>query len=1304
MTASSSTKTREVATFHESKTYRAQLEGKTLTFDKHRILGDGNCGFTSLGTTREEVSSLLLSLAADEKSRIELSDEIQGLLRENRGSKLHTEETQKLFAELDAAQTEVDEQVRQLNNQLASEAKSTSAAIFQRLNLEDLIERLKNSSYSTHQTALTSLRSARLQIFQSGEKINICCQSREVFEHYITEGLARIEWLGYRSAKLFAKLKDYNLYVFRPSTTQIHWLELAEQQICAFPKNTFYLLYTDGFTHYNLLSVAPIPVSDPTLDSNNTSIAQKSSLPVELKMNTGAPVSVSAEMKKHETFKTVPALKIDFEILQKTVQRIAHQSTQAILNKMLAIVQKRVTAFEEDRADPIFSSIAHQHALNSLLYLEGILATDWEKIKEADTISKRRAEGIFIYLKNAIDKVKKEIIPAVAPDTVQPEPLWQKHRLRFGQQLLLSGSLYIKFKEALEKVAKSGRDHHLPKSVFICYAWPRLESEQEKHLAWVQPFLKGLRQHLHQAGLTTVKLDIEDGLPGGNIETYMKGAATADFVLLIGTESLLFKHEGSGASAVCTELVHIRRSRDTDSKTGKHRVFPLLISGNYPEAFPAEYDRYNTVKDWKAGPQTYFEHLCWLIPALYRTDKEAFEVIWAEFLQALTEDERVLVTQGLMPDQVLSQLAAEQQQKKAEDQKYESVSRYMLGLDSSGAMKEVKRLLPAFESKQTHTSTLTDSWDLPPRNDHYFTGRVIELKKLNETSKGYSVISGLGGVGKTQLAIYHLYHPEHSYALRIWFQAETDTILHKEYLEFAQAYKLPLEEKAPKREVIKAVKHYLAKQPSWLAVYDNAGSYSEIKDFLLDELDNGHRIITTRRTEWHDIGHKLEIYIFSETEAIVYLKKVIQRDDKQTEEEEKALAELARELGYLPLALAQAGAYIKSTGVLIAEYLQLYCTSAIEMLKDTTLPIDSNVQPVAIIWDISLKAIEAEEQKAGDTQLSLSVLQAMSYLAPDHIPRSLLERWLAKSIHIKKDQSAKLLLNKALRYLSAYSIIKVYPEQKTLSVHRLVQEMVRSRLQLVKSTIPSVPSLKSKDDASSTTSFEQSPQTFLLADLVDSSLEEFNQIHVLGDEKQRKALLLHLQALIKHLEQALSLEQHAKELLVRLNQLHGLLARVYLCYHAELKQAGKSLAEQQLVQTMAKKHFEEGIKGLVASKTTDASFLLQQEACYNSMMAQAVKGNWMEVRQVLESYTQTLAASPAEAGVGDAKALMSEKKGDQKQIPRGSTEKFPSAQFSDNPHRFSASISSAHEVRAVSSRISQEASEGSTAETLEQLG
>jgi len=1027
MTDISSSKTREVITPHESKKRRAQLGEKILEFDEHHILGDGNCGFTSLGTTREEISGMLLSLAGDEKARIELADEIQGLLRENRESKLHTEETQKLFAKLDTTQKDVDEQVRQLNNQLSTEAKSTAS--FQRQNLEGLIERLQDSSDSTRQTSLTLLRADRLRIFQIGEKIKICCQSRDVFERYILEGLARTEWLGYRSAKLFAKLKQYNFYVFHPVANKPGWLEVAEHQECAAPKNAFYLLHTDGFTHYNLLSIAS--VSTLSADSKSATLTPKNTSPCELK--------------------------IDFIALGKTANSIGHIKTKKITNTMLDVCEKRAREFNEDTQNPLMAPTL----VETLAELEKMVINDEATIKNAggDSTSLRRAQTVVDHVKKACTATKAQLTPSSAPIT-KTDPPWQVHRSRIEQQLLLNAPLQQPFNTALKEIASKARlDHGIPKGIFICYAKP---DEKEPHLQWVIPFLEHLRSHLQMAGFSNIKLDVKDNVLGTAKHLYLKEIETDDFVLLIGTHTLR-RHYESEDPTLLSAFKHIERKMKIDRALAKRSALPLLIHGTMESSFPALYESYSHLDFTHTSQKSYFQQLRRLIAHLYgMTEEVAFADIWEEFLTNTKKNQKETyfeLMNGLSQKRVIEQLDIEQVQQTEEDKERAETER-KLPVKGNIERKEMKRRSSAVEQTQRAQEVSGDAWHLPQPNDHYFTGRVTELKKLNELFSAkpeakaktmvlnafspVGALSGLGGVGKTQLAIYHIHHPVQSYALRIWFQAETETTLHKDYLKFAQQYKLPLEEKATRHELIKAVNRYLASQANWLAVYDNAGSYQELKDFLPTDLKNGHLIITTRRTEWHGKGTKLEVNVFNEAEAVAYLKKMIQRDEKHTEDEVKALAALVRELGYLPLALAQAGAYIETTGILIADYLRLYRQCDIEMLKDDTLPIDTNVLPVAITWDISLKAIEAEEQKAGDTKLSLRLLQAMSYLAPDHIPRSLLERWLTEGAFIRKDQSAELLLNKAVKRLLAYSMIQQNEKgEKTFNIHRLVQFVVR---------------------------------------------------------------------------------------------------------------------------------------------------------------------------------------------------------------------------------------------------------------------
>jgi len=404
---------------------------------------------------------------------------------------------------------------------------------------------------------------------------------------------------------------------------------------------------------------------------------------VETKQIAPSSSPVGAGKSGSEEIPKVPALIINAEAMRKTVDSISHGSTKTVLQATLVEALRLADNFESNRQDPFLAGeglAAHQNAAKNLSELEALIIADRAKMKGPDTTSKGRAEAVFKHLEQACSTVRQKLKLQSTETALPPEPQWKMHRLRLEQTLFLESSLNTAFNEALESVAKRARTYSHPKSVFICYAWPNLKDDREAHLNWIQPFLKGLRKHLHDAGLATVKLDIMDGKPGGNIYEYMESARTSDFVLLIGTESLICRHE-MGLSAVCTELVHIRRKRRDDKEAGKgERVFPILLSGDYSRAFPPEFDRYSTVDGWNEDHKTYFDHLCGLIPALYSTDKEAFEDIWKGFLEKLSLDQNTLVTKGLKEAAVEDMLSKETVKKKADEEASNRAARSLLGI------------------------------------------------------------------------------------------------------------------------------------------------------------------------------------------------------------------------------------------------------------------------------------------------------------------------------------------------------------------------------------------------------------------------------------------------------------------------------------------------------------------------------------------------------------------------------------------------------------------------------------------------
>lgn len=355
----------------------------------------------------------------------------------------------------------------------------------------------------------------------------------------------------------------------------------------------------------------------------------------------------------------------------------------------------------------------------------------------------------------------------------------------------------------------------------------------------------------------------------------------------------------------------------------------------------------------------------------------------------------------------------------------------------------VQWLVRKFESKTDNNI----SWHLPKQYP-IFVGREDLLKDLNLKLNKHSdtalsqklsivVCSGLGGIGKTQLALQYIHNARHHYNLKAWFHAEYKGDLNEKFKEFAKnlGYNASHESTL---DPIAYVKRYLEENPGWLLVFDNANNYAEIEPFLPEK--GGHIIITTRQREWPSNFQILPVDVMTEKEAIKVIQTLTKRNLSQ---EEKEVKELVKTLGHLPLALVQAGAYIYQKNVSIKEYLNLYKNYEFELLSDNTFPEGISHNPVAITWNISLEAIVKETQGESEDPIAIELLTVCSYLAPDKIARQLLFNWL-KETHPQLS-APTLTLNKHIALLWKYSMINY--DQNNISIHRLVQTVLRHQLQ-----------------------------------------------------------------------------------------------------------------------------------------------------------------------------------------------------------------------------------------------------------------
>jgi len=315
-----------------------------------------------------------------------------------------------------------------------------------------------------------------------------------------------------------------------------------------------------------------------------------------------------------------------------------------------------------------------------------------------------------------------------------------------------------------------------------------------------------------------------------------------------------------------------------------------------------------------------------------------------------------------------------------------------------------------------------------------FTGRVDLLDRLHDAldSGQYAAftqtqaITGLGGVGKTQLALEYAYRHKADYKIIWWVKSEEPATLAADYADLATKLGLPPIENLP--DAVDTVRSWLEKNDGWLLVFDNAQNFDALADYL-PRTGTGDVIITSRDPNWGGTAQKLPVDVFSRDESIEFLRSRTGKED--------GAGALADALGNLPLALEQAGAYIEKTEITLADYLKRFQEHQKEVLKrgkPSSFP-----DTVATTWNMSFERVEKESSASAD------LLNLCAFLAPDNIPKSLLT---GGAQHLPEPLATvvadELKFDDVIAALKRYSLVTVADD--SVSVHRLVQAVTRDRL------------------------------------------------------------------------------------------------------------------------------------------------------------------------------------------------------------------------------------------------------------------
>jgi tetratricopeptide (TPR) repeat protein len=345
------------------------------------------------------------------------------------------------------------------------------------------------------------------------------------------------------------------------------------------------------------------------------------------------------------------------------------------------------------------------------------------------------------------------------------------------------------------------------------------------------------------------------------------------------------------------------------------------------------------------------------------------------------------------------------------------------------------------EPRERQAHDLPSVWgNVPPRNPN-FTGRAELLHRLGErlTAGGATAVlpaalHGMGGIGKTQMAVEYIYRHLHDYDVIWWIQATQQAQVRAGLTELAQRLRLPGSSEA--HTAVPAVREALRLgRPfrSWLLVFDSAESPEAVRPFFPAN-GPGEILITSRNPDWAGIARPLEVAVFKREEA----KELLRRRGPEIDDEEAD--RLAETLGDLPLAIEQAATWRAETGMPVREYLRLFDEKVTEIL-DTSAPADYEVS-VAAAWNVSFDELRTRNPAAHD------LLQVCAFFAPEPISRNLFVGVRGVSISPELDAALRdpMQLSRTIRDINRYGLAKIDHRNDTLLLHRLVQLVLSNRM------------------------------------------------------------------------------------------------------------------------------------------------------------------------------------------------------------------------------------------------------------------
>jgi Tetratricopeptide repeat/NB-ARC domain len=344
--------------------------------------------------------------------------------------------------------------------------------------------------------------------------------------------------------------------------------------------------------------------------------------------------------------------------------------------------------------------------------------------------------------------------------------------------------------------------------------------------------------------------------------------------------------------------------------------------------------------------------------------------------------------------------------------------------------------------------------EIPSRNPN-FTGRMTELETLlaNLAFRGRpippaQVISGMGGVGKTEIATEYIHRHRDRYDIVWWIRAEQPDRVRDALVSLGERLELRMVTSGGRDRAIAVVLEALAAgiRPNWLLVYDNVAEPLDLQRYLPVCPPGGHVIITSRLQTWPGYieADSIEVSPFTEEEAISFLRRRVPAlgmdrriGGKEDEHRNKEARRLAAALGRLPIAIEHAAAYLTETRQSVDDYMSRFDQNAHRLLSEQLPELPESVSHT---WTMSTALLTDDAEH---------LFNLCAFFSPEPIAGELL---LENAHAVSDPPGLREFLSSSPRFRAAasqmyrLSLVKVDGARDQIQMHRVVQAVTRGQL------------------------------------------------------------------------------------------------------------------------------------------------------------------------------------------------------------------------------------------------------------------